>query len=49
MYDLRQKIGEEIRAEERKKWQGVVAGKDAKLADKDAEIARLREQITNNI
>jgi predicted transposase/invertase (TIGR01784 family) len=30
---------------EREKWQSVVADKDAKLADKDAEIARLREQL----
>jgi hypothetical protein len=37
---------------ERKKWQGVVADKDAALvdkdaalADKDAEITRLREQL----
>jgi len=37
------------RNEERKladtEWQSVVADKDAKLADKEAEIARLREQL----
>jgi len=43
---------DEGREEESKKWQNVVADKDAeladkdvKLADKDAEIARLREQL----
>jgi predicted transposase/invertase (TIGR01784 family) len=30
---------------EREKWQGVVADKNAALADKDAENARLREQL----
>ena len=30
-----------------KKWQGVVADKDAALADKDAEIERLRAQLAN--
>jgi predicted transposase/invertase (TIGR01784 family) len=30
---------------EREKWQGVVAEKDAALADKDAENTRLREQL----
>ena len=30
---------------EREKWQGVVAEKDAALAEKDAENARLRQQI----
>jgi predicted transposase/invertase (TIGR01784 family) len=30
---------------EREKWQGVVADKDTIIADKDAEIARLREQL----
>jgi hypothetical protein len=30
---------------EREKWQGVVANKDAELADKGAEITRLREQL----
>ena len=30
---------------ERKKWEIVVADKDEALADKDAEIARLREQL----
>ena len=34
--------------EERKKWQDVVAGKDAEIADKDAEIARLRELLGND-
>ena len=33
------------RREEREKWQGVVADKDAALADKDAEIARLRAML----
>jgi len=35
----------EGRKEEREVWQKVVADKDARLADKDAEIARLREQL----
>jgi len=35
----------EGKAEERTIWQSVVADKDAKLADKDAEIARLRSQL----
>jgi hypothetical protein len=30
---------------ERQKWQGMVANKDAEIADKNAEIARLREQL----
>ncbi|MCL1912391.1 MAG: hypothetical protein FWG10_00560 [Eubacteriaceae bacterium] len=34
--------------EERKKWQGVVAGKDAEIADKDAEISRLRALLGND-
>jgi predicted transposase/invertase (TIGR01784 family) len=33
------------RQEEAEKWQGVVADKDAALADKDAEIARLRAML----
>jgi len=33
------------RAEEQAIWQVIVADKDAKLADKDAEITRLREQL----
>jgi hypothetical protein len=33
------------RREERAKWQGVLADKDAALADKDAEIERLRAQL----
>ncbi|MDR2900755.1 MAG: Rpn family recombination-promoting nuclease/putative transposase [Treponema sp.] len=37
-----QKIGEE---RERDKWQTIVAEKDESLADKDAEIARLRERL----
>jgi len=36
------KIGAEV---ERKKWQGVVADKDAALADKDAENEKLRKQL----
>jgi hypothetical protein len=35
----------EATAEERAKWQGVVADKDAALADKDSEIERLRAQL----
>ena len=31
--------------EERQKWQGVIAGKDAEIAGKDAENERLRLQI----
>ncbi len=34
--------------EERKIWQGVVAKKDSALAEKDAEIARLRAQLENS-
>jgi len=34
-------------AKAEKKWQKVVAEKDATIADKDAEIARLREQLKN--
>ena len=33
------------KTEEREKWQGVVADKDAALAGKDAEIARLRAML----
>jgi predicted transposase/invertase (TIGR01784 family) len=36
---------DEGKAEEREKWQGVVADKDTALANKDAEIARLRAQL----
>ena len=32
-------------ADEREKWQVVVADKDAALADKDAEIERLRAKL----
>lgn len=35
----------EGRAEEREKWQNVVADKNVEIADKDAEIVRLREQL----
>jgi flagellar biosynthesis/type III secretory pathway protein FliH len=34
--------------EERAKWQGVVAGTKAALADKDAEISRLRALLAGN-
>jgi len=30
-----------------KKWQGVVAGKDAEIASKDAEIAALKARLGN--
>jgi len=30
---------------EREKWQDALAGKDAEIADKDAEIARLRAML----
>jgi predicted transposase/invertase (TIGR01784 family) len=39
----------EGRREEREKWQGIVADKDAALAGKDAEIARLREQLEKRL
>ena len=35
----------EGKSEERKIWLNIVADKDTKLADKDAEIARLRAQL----
>jgi hypothetical protein len=34
-----------VELKERKKWQAVVAGKDAEIAGKDAEIARLRKLL----
>jgi hypothetical protein len=36
---------EEGKAEEREKWQNVVADRDADIADKDAKIASLRKQL----
>ena len=33
--------------QERKIWQGVVAGKDAEIASKDAEIAALKARLGN--
>jgi predicted transposase/invertase (TIGR01784 family) len=36
---------EEGQRQERERWQSVVADKNTEIADKDAEIARLREQL----
>jgi hypothetical protein len=36
------------RRKERAKWRGIVADKDAALADKEAEIARLRALLGTN-
>jgi hypothetical protein len=33
-------------AEERSKWEGVVANKDSEIAGKDAEIAQLRALVS---
>jgi len=52
MYERREKALRDLDArerwvlqQEREKWQVVVNEKDAKLADKDAEIAALRAQL----
>ena len=43
-HDEAQALGN-ARRKERKKWQGIVAEKDAELSEKDATIAELRKQI----